>query len=460
MSILRIRYANQLAVSEYDLQDQVNLMLGEAAIAKAILGTTTQLDGFECTPTSPASLTVDVAGGTIFSLENVLDTALGIAPTQVAADTTHQILKYAYELDSTSFTITPPATVGNSRNDLIQIGFSEADGNPEDIPFFNGFTGQTINPPTFQNLNTQRIDSVTISRKQGTPAPTGTQTTPTPDAGFVGAWVVTTANGQTTITSGDITEYTGAPFLTEKLKDKISQATADLRYVQFTQLQNSTPVFAVDTGTANTYAVALNPAITSYTTGLNFYAKIVNSNTGTSTLAVNGLTPKNIVTNDGNNVLAGHIQAGMIAQFFYDGTNFQLINPTKICFTANVSGTQNVSAGAPTQFITDTVIDDNYGFWDATGKVFKANFPGCYRIGYASSFTASGAPFDITATIHKNGVENVRLYEDSTSANDLADSGSYPITLAANDELSLFLTAVTNTVTCNVLFFIEYLGVV
>jgi hypothetical protein len=238
MSILRIRYANQLAVSEYDLEDQLNLMLGEAAIAKAILGTTTQLDGFECTPTSPASLTVDVAGGTIFSLEDVLDTALGDLPTQIPADTTHQILKYAYELDSTPFTITPPATVGNSRNDLIQISFSEADGNPDDIPFFNGFTGQTINPPTFQNLNTQRIDSVTISRKQGTPAPTGTQTTPTPDAGFVGAWVVTTANGQTTITSGDITEYTGAPFLTEKLKDKISQATADARYAQLSQFTN------------------------------------------------------------------------------------------------------------------------------------------------------------------------------------------------------------------------------
>jgi hypothetical protein len=232
MSILRIRYANQLAVSEFDLADQVNLMKGEAAILKAILGTTTQLDGFNCTPNSPADLNVIVDAGTIIILEDVLNTALGELPTQIPADTTHQIVKYAYTLDPTTVPVTPPSTPGFSRNDLIQIGFQEADGNSTAIPFFNGFNGQVLNPPVFVTKNTQRIDSIVVQLKAGTPAATGTQVTPSPDTGFVGAWVVTTTTGQTTISSGNITEFTNAPFLTEKLKDKLSQAAADLRYAQ------------------------------------------------------------------------------------------------------------------------------------------------------------------------------------------------------------------------------------
>lgn len=250
MSLLRITYSNQLAVSEFAMQDQVNLMKGEAAILKSILGDTTELDGLGCTPNSPADLTVIVEPGTIIINEDVLSTAFGQLPTQIPADTTHQIVKYAYNLDSTQIPIAPPTTPGFSQNDLIQIGFSEVDGNPQPIPFFNGFNGQVINPAVPQTLNTQRIDSVVISLKEGTPAATGSQVTPSPDPGYVGAWVVTTAEGQTSITSGDIAMYPGAPFILEKLKDKISQATADARYAQlavdntFTQPQTIPAYFA------------------------------------------------------------------------------------------------------------------------------------------------------------------------------------------------------------------------
>jgi hypothetical protein len=455
MSILRIRYANQLAVSEYDLEDQLNLMLGEAAIAKAILGTTTQLDGFECTPTSPASLNVEVAGGTIFSFENVLDSALGVSPTQIPADTAHQILKYAYELDSTPFTITPPATVGNSRNDLIQISFAEADGNPDDIPFFNGFTGQTINPPTFQTLNTQRIDSVTVSRKEGTPAPTGTQTTPAPDAGFVGAWVVTTANGQTTITSGDITEYTGAPFLTEKLKDKISQATADLRYGQITTIQGGGYLYATASGAANTYTASLSPAITAYTTGMVVNVLINTPNTGASTININGVGVANIKLLGSLALLAGELSG--LAQLYYDGTQFILLNPSKVAIYAVINGVQSVPAGTTNKFTTDTEIIDPCGFWDSTNNQFLIKRAGTYRLGCGTAFSSTG-PFTGVTTFFQNGVSNTRFAELSSSGADTVGGNSFLVPSALNDTLDLFLTAFTNAVNFGVSFQLEFVG--
>jgi len=45
-------------------------------------------------------------------------------------------------------------------------------------------------------------------------------------------WVVTVANGQTTITSANISQASGALFLTETLPVKISEATGDARYLQ------------------------------------------------------------------------------------------------------------------------------------------------------------------------------------------------------------------------------------
>jgi microcystin-dependent protein len=227
MPTRRITYADQLAVSLFALQDAKQRMLDEGFLAQAILGITTQLDGFECTPSDPADLTVNVAGGTIFKYQNVDNTAFGTLPSQIPADTANQVVKYATELDSTPFTITPPVTVGFSRNDLIQINFEEADGDLENIPFWNGTNVNGVpNPPNFQNQNVLRIDSVIISVVTGVAATTGTQVTPAPSAGYVGAWVITTANGQTTITSGDIERYPTAPFILEKLKDKISLAPA------------------------------------------------------------------------------------------------------------------------------------------------------------------------------------------------------------------------------------------
>jgi hypothetical protein len=82
--------------------------------------------------------------------------------------------------------------------------------------------------------------------------------------------------------------------------------------------------YAVATGSANTYAVILNPAPASYAEGMAIAVKINVDNTGASTINVNGLGAKAIKKPNGSNVAAGNLKAGSIYSMRYNGTNFIL----------------------------------------------------------------------------------------------------------------------------------------
>ena len=84
------------------------------------------------------------------------------------------------------------------------------------------------------------------------------------------------------------------------------------------------PGYAVATGSANAYAVTLNPAPTAYTEGMAVAVKINVDNTGASTINVNGLGAKAIKKPNGNDVSAGNLKAGSIYTLRYNGTNFIL----------------------------------------------------------------------------------------------------------------------------------------
>lgn len=83
--------------------------------------------------------------------------------------------------------------------------------------------------------------------------------------------------------------------------------------------------YVVDTGSANTYAIAPSPAISAYATGQIFTFKSTNTNTLTSTLNVNGLGTK-VIQRGGSALGAGDIISGQIYMVEYDGTQFQLIS--------------------------------------------------------------------------------------------------------------------------------------
>mgnify|MGYP000848403125 FL=1 len=84
-----------------------------------------------------------------------------------------------------------------------------------------------------------------------------------------------------------------------------------------------TSAYGVATGT-NSYIVNVEPAPTTYYEGMCISVKIPNQNTGTSTLNVNGLGAKSIKKQNGNNVSAGNLKAGIIYTMRYNGINFIL----------------------------------------------------------------------------------------------------------------------------------------
>lgn len=96
------------------------------------------------------------------------------------------------------------------------------------------------------------------------------------------------------------------------------------------RIQNESFSYVADSGTANAYAATLVPAATSYVAGLRVSLKIANSNTGASTLNVNAIGATNILLENGDALVGGELQAGMMADLRYDGSAFQLLNPANI----------------------------------------------------------------------------------------------------------------------------------
>jgi hypothetical protein len=187
-------------------------MVGLGMLALDILGSTTVASGFACTPTTPASLNVLVGPGRLYSLQNVDNNAYG----SVAADTAHQILKQGILADAQSIGCAAPGTFGFSINYLIQASYQDQDTDLTVLPYYNASNPtQPFSGPNNNGVSqgTTRRGSVVVTAKPGIAASTGSQGTPSPDPGFVGLYVVTVANGQSTITSANITTLATAPFI-------------------------------------------------------------------------------------------------------------------------------------------------------------------------------------------------------------------------------------------------------
>lgn len=288
-------------------------MVGLGRLMLDLFGPGTYVGGLPLTATSPASMAVLAGPGAIYALENVDNTAYSLIP----ADTTNQIVKQGILMQPGATMATPaPVTTGQSINYLIQGTYQDSDTTGVVLPYFNSanpatpFTGPGN---TGASQATIRSGQFIVAAKAGIPASTGSQTTPAPDSGFVGLYVVTVPFGATTVTAANISTLSGAPFISTQLTGVLAAIQA--------QAGN----YVVDTGSANTYAATLSPAPASLFAGLTVRIKIAHTNTSSSTLNLNGLGAKSIVHRDGSAMMGSDLLAGQIATLAYDGSNFQLV---------------------------------------------------------------------------------------------------------------------------------------
>jgi hypothetical protein len=261
----QIVYAGQVPLETDLLNSNKNIMVAIGHVLQDMIGTSTLFSGLACVPTAPAGMTVNVNPGRAYSLQ-ATDTG---AYSSLSADA-RQVVKQGILLDAANFSCPAPTTAGFSVNYLIQGAFQEVDSGSLVLPYYNASNpSQAYNGPngTGTSQTTARDNTVQLQLKAGVAATTGSQITPTPDAGFNGLWVVTVPFGASTITSANISQYSGAPFLTASLLSMIQQSG----------------LYAVATGTANAHVAAFSPPITTRTDGMVLRYKAPAANTGALT---------------------------------------------------------------------------------------------------------------------------------------------------------------------------------
>lgn len=136
--------------------------------------------------------------------------------------------------------------------------------------------------------------------------------------------------------------------------------------------------FALDTGSANAYAVAPVPPISGYVAGQKILLKPAHNQTSSCTIDVCGLGTKNIKNSSGSNPASGSMVTTGIYELTYDGTNFVLQNPemvssatkailvydfssSTILYSYNVSGVVKNATGDLTMTFTTPIGVTTYG---------------------------------------------------------------------------------------------------
>ncbi|HEX7854427.1 MAG TPA: hypothetical protein VF503_12100, partial [Sphingobium sp.] len=209
----KIVYAGQVPLETDLLGSNLYAMIGLGHLAQALIGTGTVASGLACTPTTPASMSVKIGAGSLYSPQNVDNSAY----SSITANTTDQIVKQAILLASENKTLalTAPTTPGNSVIYLIQAAYSDLDTDDTTLPYYNAANPSVpYSGPGGSGAaqSTRRKGAVNITAKVGIASTS--PVAPAPDSGFVGLYTITVAYGATTITSGNIAVASGAPFLT------------------------------------------------------------------------------------------------------------------------------------------------------------------------------------------------------------------------------------------------------
>jgi len=122
-------------------------------------------------------------------------------PTALPADPTQIMVQGTLQANTASIgPLAAPGTGGQSINYLIECQVNTVDT-----------TSQTVNTVTpagavsSTTANRDRVDQVVCQSKAGSAATSGSQLTPSTDVGYIGVGYVTVANGQSSISGGNVT---------------------------------------------------------------------------------------------------------------------------------------------------------------------------------------------------------------------------------------------------------------
>jgi hypothetical protein len=195
--------------------------------------------------------------------------------------------------------------------------------------------------------------------------------------------------------------------------------------------------YGVDTGSANAYAVALSPTLsTAPSAGIPIRFLAANSNTGASTLNA-GWGVVQIVRRDGSACIGGEIIGGQIVEVFFDGTKAELKNVAPATAAAISAGTDTQSGVTPAQLSA------------AIGTALLVS--GQCRLGYTSATAITLAPYNgdrvpvagALIALPAAGVSaaNTNVTVNGVAAQNLANSSVYLVALNQSGTLEYWSLA-------------------
>jgi hypothetical protein len=154
---------------------------------------------------------------------------------------------------------------------------------------------------------------------------------------------------------------------------------------QQSAIQNNTYISAIDTGTANVYKIALNPAMQTSLEFAEVIFRVLNTNTGASTLQINTGTIYTLYGLNGTALQGGELVAGGECKAIFNGTDYyvefctigslQIVDATQTQQASSFGQLTTAIAGVNTDITNvKTAIQQNayiYGADTGTANTYK-----------------------------------------------------------------------------------------
>ena len=212
----QIVYPGGIPLDTDILNIERSVMVTLGYLAQAVLGTSTVADGLSCNPTLPASMSVTVDPVASRSLAWWTRSLLVLCQQRPANRFSAWLSISRLQV----FLWPRPAALARQSTTSSKPACWNRTGRRSFCPIImlQIQTSLIVAQGTPGRLRTRRgLQQVQLQLKAGAPGPTGTQQTPTVDAGWAGLYVITVGSGQTSVTAGNIVTLPSAPFINWKL---------------------------------------------------------------------------------------------------------------------------------------------------------------------------------------------------------------------------------------------------
>ena len=110
----------------------------------------------------------------------------------------------------------------------------------------------------------------------------------------------------------------------------VADATVRTMYGTAGQIQDSAFTYLTSPSGTNSMTATAALGMSAYVTGQRFFFVAPSTNTSACTININAIGTKALTKNGTTALSAGDIVSGAIVQVVYDGTQFQLLNPTAL----------------------------------------------------------------------------------------------------------------------------------